>query len=140
MLNAHPDILLRLRIFQHVPGGKENVLVVSHGSILSDFHIDDALVDGFVHLIPEGGADPNVLHAQGLFRLYDDPGFRLTDATTGRARTVTPFSAWPQSLSDTKPCQTCSLNSASGGQIQRRGDSIENVERCSGSLCRQSSS
>ena len=48
---------------KHVPGCKDNDLVVPHGSILSDFHNDDAGVEGFVHLFPEGCADPNVLQA-----------------------------------------------------------------------------
>ena len=34
-----------------------------HGSIKNDFHNDDAGVEGFVHLFPEGCADPNVLQA-----------------------------------------------------------------------------
>eukprot|EP00904_Undaria_pinnatifida_P005459 jgi/Undpi1/2042/HiC_scaffold_12.g05428.m1 len=116
------------RMGKHVPGGKHNVLVVPHGSILSDFHNDDAWVAGFVHLFPEGCADPNIFQAKGLFRLNDGQGFRLTNATTSRARTVASFSAWPQSLSDTKRCLTCSLNFAVGCHIRRRGDSIENIE------------
>ena len=46
-----------------VPGGNDNVLVVPHGSILSDFYNDDARVEGFVNLFPEGCADSNVLQS-----------------------------------------------------------------------------
>ena len=113
-MNAVAAAETALRMGKRVSGGKDNVLVVPHGSILSDFRNDDAWVEGFVYLFPEGCADLIVLQAQGLFRLNDGPGFRLTDATTGRARTVTLFSARPQSLSDAKPCLTCSLNSAGG--------------------------
>ena len=35
---------------KHVSGRKYSVLVVPHGSILIDFHIDDAWVAGFVTL------------------------------------------------------------------------------------------
>ena len=40
------------------PGGIDNILVVPHGNILSDFHNDDAWVAGFVHLFPEGSGGP----------------------------------------------------------------------------------
>ena len=43
-----------LRMGKAVPGGTENVLVVPHGNVLSDFHNNDAWVAGFVHLFPEG--------------------------------------------------------------------------------------
>ena len=52
-----------LRMGKHVPGGNDNVLVVPHGSILSEFHNDDAWIEGLVHLFPKGCADPNVLQA-----------------------------------------------------------------------------
>ena len=37
-----------LRMDKHVPGGKDNVLVVLHDSILSDFYNADAWVEGFI--------------------------------------------------------------------------------------------
>ena len=48
-MNAVAAAETSLRMSKHVPGGKDNVLVVPHGSILSDFHNDDAWVEGFAH-------------------------------------------------------------------------------------------
>ena len=62
-MNAVAAAGAALRMRKHVPGGNDNVLVVPHGSIVSDFHNDDAWVEAFVHLFPEGCADPNVLEA-----------------------------------------------------------------------------
>ena len=47
-----------LRMSKSVPGGTDNVLVVLHGNILSDFHNDDAWVAGFVQLFPDGFGGP----------------------------------------------------------------------------------
>ena len=47
-----------LRMGKAFPGGIDNILVVPHGNILSDFHNDDAWVAGFVHLFPEGSGGP----------------------------------------------------------------------------------
>ena len=52
-----------LRMGKHVPGGKDNVLVVAHGSILSDVHNDDAWVEWFVHCFTEDCANPNDVQA-----------------------------------------------------------------------------
>ena len=77
-------------------------------------------------------ADPKILQAKSLFHLNDGPGLHSTGATTGRARTVTAFSAW---LKFNIRHATCSLYSAGGCQIRRCGDSIDHIEGCSGSLC-----
>ena len=62
-MNALTAAETALRMGKHMIGGKDNVLVVPHGSILSCFLNDDAWVEGFVHLFSKGCADPNVLQA-----------------------------------------------------------------------------
>ena len=62
-MNAVAAAETALRMSKYMPEGNDNVLVVPHGSILSDFHNNDAWVKGFVHLFPEGCADPDVLQA-----------------------------------------------------------------------------
>ena len=62
-MNAVAAAETALRMGKHVPGGDDNVLVVPYSSILSDFQNNGARIEGFVHLFPEGCADPNVLQA-----------------------------------------------------------------------------
>eukprot|EP00904_Undaria_pinnatifida_P011183 jgi/Undpi1/7195/HiC_scaffold_22.g09669.m1 len=62
-MNAVAEAETALRMGKHVSGGKDNVFVVPHVSILSNFHNDNAWVEGFVHLFQDGCADPNVLQA-----------------------------------------------------------------------------
>ncbi|CAN0469164.1 unnamed protein product, partial [Scytosiphon promiscuus] len=57
-LNSVAAAETALRRGKAVPGGTENILVVPHGNILSDFHNNDAWVAGFVHLFPEGCGGP----------------------------------------------------------------------------------
>ena len=62
-MNAVAAAETALGMGKHVPGGKENVLVIPHGSILTNSHNDNAGVEGLMHLFPEGHADPNVFQA-----------------------------------------------------------------------------
>ena len=57
-IDSVADSETALRMGKAFPGGIDNILVVPHGNILSDFHNDDAWVAGFVHLFPEGSGGP----------------------------------------------------------------------------------
>ena len=58
-MNAVVAAETTLRMGKPMPGGKDSVLVVPHGNILSDFRNNDAWVVGFEQLFPEGCGGPD---------------------------------------------------------------------------------